>query len=172
VAVLLEVAEVLSLKPPTVDVELVFFDAEDMGRESHPEEYSRGAMAYARELRQNVFEHPVAGFLFDMVGDKDLDIHPEGLSASRASNLVALVWEGARATGARGFKEGVRYTLTDDHVPLIEAGLPTVDIIDFDYPAWHTQADRPDQVSPASLAQVSRVAAWLVYDSALARGPR
>ena len=111
----------------------------------------------------------MAVFLFDMVGDKNLEIHPEGLSATRAANFVDLVWDGARAVGATGFQPGVRYTLTDDHVPLLDAGVPAVDIIDFDYPAWHTQADRPDQVSPASLAQVARVAAWLVYDSPLAK---
>jgi hypothetical protein len=147
-------------------VELVFFDAEDQGREDHPEEYSRGALGYARRMGDS---RPTAAFVFDMVGDRDLAIHPEGLSSLRAASLVDLVWEGARATGARGFREGVRHTITDDHVPLLEAGLPAVDIIDFDYPAWHTQADRPDQVSAESLAEVARVAAWIVYDSPLAR---
>jgi hypothetical protein len=169
VAVLLEVAELLAKRPAPCDVQLVFFDAEDQGHEARPDEYSRGALGYAHRVGA---DRPVAVFLFDMVGDKDLDIHPEGLSASRASSLVDLVWEGARVVGATGFKPGTRHTLTDDHVPLLDAGIPAVDIIDFDYAAWHTQADRPDQVSPASLAQVARVAAWLVYDSALARGPR
>ena len=84
--------------------------------------------------------------------------------------LVALVLRAARATGARHFASDTRYSLTDDHIPLLDAGLPTADIIDFDYPAWHTHADTPDQVSPESLAEVARVASWLVYESPLARG--
>ena len=81
-----------------------------------------------------------------------------------------MVLAGARATGARGFRDQPRYRVTDDHVPLLEAGVPAVDIIDFDYPAWHTDRDRMDQVSAESLAEVARVAAWLVYASPLARG--
>lgn len=170
VAVLLEVAELLHAEPAPVAVELAFFDAEDLGSAAHPEEFSLGARAYARALAARPrAQWPVAGFLFDMVGDRDLAIHPEVTSAQRASSLVALVLEGARATGAKHFHPDPRYSLTDDHIPLLEAGLPTVDIIDFDYPAWHTLADTPDQVSPESLAEVARVAAWLVYDSPLAR---
>ena len=166
VAVLLEVAELLAKRPAQCEVQLAFFDAEDQGRPTRSEDYSRGAQGYAKRLGS---DKPVAVFLFDMVGDKDLDIHPEGLSSSKAASLVDLVWEGARVVGATGFKPGVRHTLTDDHVPLLDAGVPAVDIIDFDYPAWHTQADRPDQTSPQSLAEVARVAAWLVYDSPLAK---
>lgn len=170
VAVLLEVAECLSRRRAPVDVDLVFFDGEDMGRASHPAEFSLGSRAFASRLPPpGDPRRPVAAFLFDMVGDKDLDIRVEGTSAELASNLVALVLEGARATGARSFHKEVGYRLTDDHIPLLEAGLPAVDIIDFDYPAWHTRRDLPDQVSPGSLAEVARVAAWLVYRSPLAR---
>ena len=56
-----------------------------------------------------------------------------------------------------------------DHIPLNDAGLPAADILDFDYPAWHTHRDTPEQLSAASLAQAGRVAAWLVYASPLAR---
>lgn len=170
VAVLLEVAELMSRTAPKVGVDLVFFDGEDLGNAANGEDYSLGAKGYAARLPAVGAEgRPVAGFLFDMVGDKDLAIHAEGGSAARAANLVALVAEAAAATGARSFHREVRYTVIDDHVPLLDAGLPTVDIIDFDYPAWHTHRDTPDQVSPQSLAEVSRVAAWLVYRSALAR---
>jgi len=80
-----------------------------------------------------------------------------------------MVIAGAKATGAKGFFAAPRHRITDDHVPLLEAGIPAVDIIDFDYPAWHTHLDLPDQVSAASLAEVSRVAAWLIYESPLAK---
>ncbi len=171
VAVLLEVAELLHTRPAPVAVELAFFDGEDQGRATRPEEFSLGAAHYAAALAGRPRpEWPVAGFLFDMVGDRDLQIHPEVVSAQRAASLVSVVLAGARATGAKGFRSDPKYTLTDDHIPLLEAGLPTVDIIDFDYPAWHTHADAPDRVSAASLAEVGRLAVWLVYDSPLARG--
>lgn len=166
VAVLLEVAELLARRPAPVTVELVFFDGEDLGDAERPEQFALGSRGYARRLGE---AKPTAAFLFDMVGDRDLNIHAEAISASRAANLVALVNDGARATGARHFHPGVRHAVTDDHVPLLDAGVPAVDIIDFDYDAWHTTADLPDRVSAASLAEVARVAAWLVYESPLAR---
>ncbi|MCE9626588.1 MAG: M28 family peptidase [Candidatus Eisenbacteria bacterium] len=170
VAVLLEVAELMKQRAPKVGVDLVFLDGEDMGRPTEPDEYCRGSRGYALRLPLVGDDaRPVAGFLFDMVGDKDLGIWDEGNSATRATNLVDLVHEAARATGARHFHEGIKYTLIDDHVPLLDAGLPAVDIIDFDYPAWHTPRDLPDQVSAESLAEVSRVAAWIVFKSSLAK---
>ena len=66
----------------------------------------------------------------------------------------------------------MRWDVYDDHVPLLEAGIPAVDVIDFDYPAWHTTRDRVDRLSPESLAEVARVAEWLVYRSPLARPGR
>ncbi len=171
VAVLLEVAELMHRQAPPVTVDLVFFDGEDQGRAGDPQDFCLGAQHYAARLKETG-DLPTAAFLFDMVGDRDLEIHPEVQSSKRAANLVALVGDAARATGARHFKSDPRYAITDDHVPLLEAGVPAVDIIDFDYPAWHTHLDLPDRTSAASLAEVARVAAWIVYRSPLARAPR
>jgi len=168
VAVLLEVAELLHRAAPPVGVDLVFLDGEDQGLATEPEQFSLGARGYAARLpAPGTAGRPVAAFVFDMVGDRNLEIYPEIQSSQRAANLVAIVLEAARATGARHFHPTPRYGVTDDHVPLLEAGLPTVDIIDFDYPAWHTHGDLPDQTSEESLAEVSRVAAWIVYRSSL-----
>lgn len=167
VAVLLEVAEAMRRRAPPVGVDLVFFDGEDQGREGRSEEYSLGARAYAKRVPADPGSRPVAAFVFDMVGDRDLQIHPEVQSEARATNLVGIVLEAARATSARHFREEPLYTVSDDHVPLLEAGIPAVDIIDFDYAAWHTARDLPDQVSSESLAEVARVAAWIVYRSPL-----
>jgi len=164
VAVLLEVAEILSRRAPPCAVNLVFFDGEDMGRAESLHEFSLGARGYAARLETPL---PRAAFLFDMVGDRDLAIHPEATGAERASNIAQLVYEAARATGGGHFHPEPRYRLSDDHVPLLDRGVPAVDVIDFDYPAWHTRRDLPDQVSPESLAEVARVAAWLVYRSPL-----
>jgi len=170
VAVLLEVAELMHQRAPAVGVDLVFLDGEDFGRPTAPSEYCRGSRGYGRRLPPpGDAARPVAGFLFDMVGDKDLGIWDEANSAQRATNLVELVHEAAAATGAKHFHRGVKYTLIDDHVQLLDAGLPAIDIVDFDYPSWHTSRDLPDQVSAASLAEVAGVASWIVYRSALAR---
>jgi Zn-dependent M28 family amino/carboxypeptidase len=171
VAVLLEIAELMRRRPPPLPVDLVFFDGEDQGSANEPQGFCLGASHYARQLGP-VGEKPLAAFLFDMVGDRDLEIYPEVQSTKRAANLVALVLEAARATGARQFKSEPRYSITDDHIPLLDAGVPAVDIVDFDYPAWHTHRDLPDQTSPASLAAVARVAAWIVYRSPLTRAVR
>jgi glutaminyl-peptide cyclotransferase len=170
VAVLLEVAELMSRRAPPVGVDLVFFDAEDLGSSQAPGEFCLGSKGYAARLpAPGDPARPTAAFLFDMVGDRDLQVFIERNSSMRASSLTALVVEAARATGARSFHDEARWSLVDDHIPLLDAGLPAVDIVDFDYPAWHTHRDTPDQVSAASLAEVSRVAAWLVYRSPLAR---
>ena len=170
VAVLLEVAEVMQRQAPPVGVDLVFFDGEDLGTRSQPEHFCLGSKGYAARLpAEGDAARPVAAFLFDMVGDRDLGIYAERNSSDRAANLVALVMAGARVTGAHAFHSEVRWTIVDDHMPLNDAGLPCVDVLDFDYPAWHTHRDTPDQVSAASLAQVAGVANWLVYRSPLAR---
>lgn len=168
VAVLLEVAEMLAQRQPPRATQLVFFDGEDQGRPGSSEGYTRGAVGYAARLGT---PRPRAAFLFDMVGDRDLAIYPELNSVERASSVASMVLAAAEATGAKHFHPEPRYHLVDDHVPLLDAGVPAADIIDFDYPAWHTTADLPDQVAPASLAEVARVAAWLVYESPLARTP-
>jgi len=166
VAVLLEVAELLHGKPPPVGVDLAFFDGEDQGEAREPDQFCLGSREYARRLAPG---QVTAAFLFDMVGDRELEIHPERNSVRRASNLVAIVNQAARATGASAFKDDPRWELTDDHIRLLDAGLPAVDIVDFDYPAWHTHDDTPQHTSPESLAEVARVAGWLIYRSPLAR---
>lgn len=170
VALLLEMAELMHARAPRIGVDLVFFDGEDLGTRANPDGFCLGSKGYAARLPdRGDAARPVAAFLFDMVGGRGLHVYAERNSSERAANLVALVSEGARATGATAFHDEVRWNVIDDHIPLNDAGLPAVDILDFDYPAWHTHRDTPDQMSAASLAQVARVAAWLVYDSPLAR---
>ena len=164
VAVLLEVAELMSRRSPPVGVDLVLLDGEDQGRSPHAEQYCLGARFFAARLASGTAgeARPVAAFLFDMVGDRDLDIYPEVQSSERAANLVALVQDGVRATGARHFHTRPRYTLTDDHVALQKAGVHAIDVVDFDYPYWHTTEDTLDKVSAESLQIVGDVAVSLV----------
>lgn len=171
VAVLLEVAERMAKQPPPVGVDLVFFDGEDEGRASEPQEFCLGSRHYAASFRSvGESERPVAAFLFDMVGGKTARFTPDYQSSQRAANLVEMIAEATRATRARHFGTEVTHDLFDDHIPLLDAGIPAADIIDIDYPAWHTHLDLPDQLSAETLAEVSSVALWLVYRSPLATG--
>jgi Zn-dependent M28 family amino/carboxypeptidase len=62
--------------------------------------------------------------------------------------------------------------MLDDHIPFLEAGIPAADLIDFDYPYWHTVEDTPDKVSAQSLKAVGEtLLAWVnTYGSCLAQG--
>jgi glutaminyl-peptide cyclotransferase len=78
--------------------------------------------------------------------------------------LNAEIWSQAASLGYRQqFIPQYKYSMIDDHTPFLEAGIPAVDIIDFDYPYWHTTADTPDKVSPQSLQIVGEVIrSWLL----------
>ncbi len=100
-----------------------------------------------------------------MVGDKDLDLYYESNSHAAAPNLVERLWAGAAKVDAKAFVAQPRFSVFDDHAPFIEAGVPGIDVIDFDYPAWHTTKDDLDHVSAASLGQVGRTVLEYVYTS-------
>jgi hypothetical protein len=73
------------------------------------------------------------------------------------------VWTTAEEIGlGRIFRPRRGQYLTDDHIPLLRAGIHSIDVIDFDYPSWHTTSDTVDKVSAASLANVGRLALALV----------
>ena len=151
VAVLLEVARALKAHPPRQRVTIVLFDGEDYG-----------ATAEAMYLGSKHFAATYAGpevewgVLLDMVGDRDLRIRPERFSVRRAPGVVERVWAAAERVGAKGFVREPGPAILDDHVPLLERGIPCIDVIDFEYPYWHTVGDTPDKCSAASLGEVGR----------------
>ena len=157
VAVLLELAR--TLPSDTAPVWLVFFDAEDNGR-IEGWEWILGS----REFVKNNPVQPRAAIIVDMVGDADLNIYKE-----RNSNpdLTDEIWEVARELGYESnFIPEYKHSMIDDHTPFVEAGIPAVDIIDFDYPYWHTVQDTPDKVSAASLEAVGEtVRTWVIQQS-------
>jgi Iap family predicted aminopeptidase len=145
VAVLLELAR--TLPEDTVPTWLVFFDTEDNG---HIEgwDWILGSRAFVEEVEMN----PSAVVIIDMIGDADLNIHFE-----KNSNIEIRteIWNKAESLGyGNVFIPHEKFNMTDDHTPFLEAGIPAVDIIDFDYPYWHTTEDTPDKVSPSSLLAV------------------
>ncbi len=147
VAVLLELARTLPANAP--NVWLVFFDAEDNGR-IEGWDWILGS----REFVKNNPVQPRAVVIVDMIGDADLNIYKERNSNSA---LTDEIWEVAARLGYGDvFIPAYKYSMLDDHTPFIEAGIPAVDLIDFDYPYWHTLADTPDKVSAASLQAVGQ----------------
>jgi glutaminyl-peptide cyclotransferase len=166
-AVLLELARLFKEKNPDVGVVLLFVDGEDFGLT--PDEMLLGSKAFAMRWRDVM--KPVGGFskfdyaiLLDMIGDKDLQIHKEILSAQAAPRVVAKVWAAADALDyGKYFKPDKKYMIEDDHLPLLTAGIDCIDLIDFDYAYWHTLDDTVDKCSPESLKIVGDVLARVVY---------
>ncbi len=161
VAVLLGVADALKRRAPTVGVDLLFVDGEDYGDFADSTDVLIGSRWFA--AHQPAGYQPLYAVLFDMVGDKDLQIYQEGNSLAVAPEVVQRVWRvAADLRYERIFVPAARHTLTDDHVSLQRAGIHAIDVVDFDYPFWHTTEDTLDKVSAASLQIVGDVAVALV----------
>ena len=154
VAVLLEVARVLRKERPAIGVDLALFDGEDLGTETNPSGYFRGSTRFV-EWRGD--DRPIFVINIDMVGKRDLNLISEAISREQASNIVDLVWGEAQWLGIRNFRSGTGRRIFDDHVPFLNAGIPAINLIDFDFPEWHTTHDTPAVCSPASLEAVGRV---------------
>jgi hypothetical protein len=162
VALLLGVADALKAKSPTVGVDLLFVDGEDYGDfATDSNDVLIGSRYFASH--QPPGYQPLFAVLFDMVADKDQQFYYEGNSQTFAPEVVDRVWRTAADLGySRVFIPGVKPTLIDDHVALQKAGIHAIDVVDFDYPYWHTTDDTIDKVSAASLQVVGDVAVALV----------
>lgn len=143
VAVLLELARVLDERAP---VWLVFFDAEDSGR-IDGWEWVVGSDYFAKSLSSQL---PVV-VVVDMVGDADLRLCA---ASDSEMHLRDEIWDLGNYFGHPAFEERCTLGILDDHTPFVRLGFSAIDIIDFDYPYWHTTADTLDKVSAASLAQI------------------
>ena len=163
-AILLELAGLFASDPPPVGVDVLLVDGEDYGPDV--DDMLLGARHYAASLDD--VDRPVYGLLLDMVGDADPSFPLEAISAQYANVVMRKVWRAAERLGYRDyFPRSVGQRLVDDHVPLIEAGLPTANLIDFTYGPgnrfWRTPDDTPDRVSAATLTIVGEVVAELIY---------
>lgn len=164
IAVLLELARMFKETPPPIGVDILFTDGEDYGdsnRDGNNSLYSLGAKHFAK--MKSPHYSPQFGILLDMVGDRDLQIPLEQHSMQYAPQILNLIWNTAEEIGVPNFLNVPGEMVVDDHLPLNEAGISTVDIIDFQYPYWHTLQDTPDKCSPQSLEAVGSVLAALIY---------
>jgi hypothetical protein len=162
VALLLGVADELKRQPPKIGVDLLFVDGEDYADFTKtPNDVLIGSRYYAAHPAPG--PQPLYAVLFDLIADKDLQIYQEGNSLVGAPEVVDLVWSTAKELGYAGTFIGTpKHTLIDDHLELQKAGIRAIDVVDFDYPYWHTKDDTIDKVSAASLQIVGNVAVALV----------
>lgn len=166
-AILLQLAGLLQQTAPPLGVDLLFVDGEDYGDYGEGD-MLLGAKRYAAQLPPPGQGRPIYGVLLDMVGDVDPRFPVEPTSVQMAQPVVRKVWGAARRLGyARFFPDAVGGGVGDDHIPLLEANLPTVDVIDFSYGPgnswWHTPDDTPEHVSATTLAMVGQVVTELIY---------
>ena len=166
-SVLMELAKIFSLNNPPIGIDLVFFDAEDVGISGKPRTYAMGSEYFSKNLP---IKKPENAIIIDMVGDKYLQIPIERFSYQTNPKLVKEIWRLADELNLSAFEYRIGFEIYDDHVPLWEnAQIPAIDIIDFDYPNlfsnhWHTQNDIPENCSPQSLQQVGTLLLNYIYD--------
>ncbi len=160
VAVLLEIAKIISQKEPKWGVDIILFDGEDYGPEGELDKFCLGSKYFAKNKGEY---KPEFGILLDMIGDRDLNIYKEQYSNRYAKNIVDLVWNTAQKLKIDCFNDSTKYFVYDDHIPLLEVGIPCIDLIDFDYPYWHTTQDTPDKCSPESLQKIGEVLVEILY---------
>ena len=150
VAVLLELARTLDKERLKNEVWLTFFDAEDNGRLDGWE-----FIAGSTEMASRLTVTPEMVVIADMIGDRDQQIYKEQNSTPE---LVTKIWDIAARLGYdEVFLPTAKWAILDDHTPFLQRGIPAVDLIDFDYPYWHTTQDTTDKVAPESLERVGRV---------------
>jgi Zn-dependent M28 family amino/carboxypeptidase len=166
VALLMEIAHHLKSSPTPWGIDLVLFDGEELVYDRTGELFL-GSAEFARQYRNarrtgKSRDTYVCGIVLDMVGDRDLRIPREPYSQRFAGRLQQELWAVARKLGVVAFVDEMGPEVRDDHLSLNAEGIPTVDIIDFEYPDWHLASDLPDKCAPQSLEAVGRVVtAWL-----------
>ena len=170
VAVLMELADSVAELKGSVGVDFVLFDAEEYVFEERRDSYCLGSLFFARQYAGSRKAGTISyayrcGVILDMVGDRNLTIWQEQQSVDWHDTrpVVESIWATAKQLQIQEFVPRPKYLINDDHVPLrMTGGIPTCDIIDFDYPHWHTTQDIPENCSAHSLGLVGRVIlSWL-----------
>jgi len=153
-AFLIELARVLKARRNPLTMELLFLDGEEAVIEWQGNDHTYGSRHYvANARRDGSLASLKAMILVDMIGDRDLQIKRD---LNSTPWLTDLIWAAAQKDKQTAFRNE-RTQIEDDHQPFVEAGVPSVDIIDLEYPAWHTPQDTLDAVSARSLQVVGDV---------------
>ena len=162
---LLELARVIGQHPNlAAKIELVFFDGEEAYDHFSETDGLYGSRYFARQLQGSGVKQFRGGILFDMVGDRSLDVT---LPADSPPEIARDIFAAAEALKLRSYFTYLDREMIDDHSPLNAIGIPTIDVIDFDYPWWHTAGDTIDKISPKSLQIVGSVALYYLSEFAI-----
>ena len=155
-AFLIEMARALKGRRNTFTIELIFFDGEEATlRDWSGTDHTYGSQDYVDAGRKaGTLSGMKALVLVDMIGERS----PQFLRESSSTPwLTEIIWSTARRLGHGAIFVNADRPVDDDHVPFLKAGVPATDIIDLDYPAWHTAADTLDQTAARSLQIVGDV---------------
>ncbi len=162
VALFIALGDALKKTPPSQGVDLLFVDGEDYGSFDAGADVLIGSKYFAAHPPEPNYK-PIFGVLWDMIGDSDLRIGKEGYSVQQAPEVVDRVWAKAAELGyGRIFVDENQGPITDDHVPLLQAGMRVIDVIDLEYPHHHRPTDTLDKISARSLSIVGEVAEALL----------
>jgi Zn-dependent M28 family amino/carboxypeptidase len=154
-AFLLELARVLKARRHALTIELLFLDGEEAVVDWVGDDNTYGSRHYVATARKDGSLASIKAFvLVDMIADRDLQLTRE---LNSTPWLDALFREAANRQKLGPHFNGPAMALEDDHLPFLKAGIPSVDLIDFDFPAWHTAGDTLDVVSARSLQVVGDV---------------
>ncbi|MDQ6655941.1 MAG: M28 family metallopeptidase, partial [Verrucomicrobiota bacterium] len=162
----LEMARIFALRPELAGkVELVFFDGEEAYVSFTATDGLYGSRYFAKQLvKEGIAKQFDGCVLFDMVGDRDLDIT---LSRDTPAQMAGDIFAAAEALKVRRHFTYAPSEILDDHAPLQAIGISSIDLIDFDYPPWHTAEDTMDKLSAESLQIVGAVATRYLLDGPL-----
>lgn len=154
-AAVLELARVLKDRPRPFTLEFLFFDGEEAFVEWSATDSTYGSRYYVEHARKTgTLAGIKALILLDMIGDRDLNIRREEHSTRW---LTDIVWTTAHRLGHQRHFLNETTPIEDDHLPFLQAGVPAIDIIDLDYPPWHTADDTLENVSAESVKIVGDV---------------
>jgi len=152
---MLEMARQLCGKKHGISVWIAFLDGEEALVEWTDLDSTYGSRQMAAKLKvANELRFVKAAILADMIGDRDLAIKRESQSTTW---LTDLVWNTAKRLGYEKHFVSETQSISDDHIPFLKRGVPAVDLIDYDYPPWHTPGDTLDKVSARSIGIVGHV---------------
>lgn len=172
VGVLLELARLMGAEAPQIGVDLLFVDAEDAGTSGDDTSWALGSQYWVKHMPYGATEPmPEYAVLLDMVGGRDAVFPKEMFSEANCRALTSKVWSLARRIGLESrFPDAVGGAINDDHLPLLRAGIPAIDIIETNHPqtgsfnpTWHTMQDNLQNIDRRTLGDVGRLVTTLIY---------
>ena len=150
------------IKLKNIGVDILLVDAEDMGRPGHPYEWGLGTQSFVKQYKGKL---PKNAICVDMIADKNPIFKIEKFSYNNAKDLVFEIWELANNLGHKEFVWQLGPAIYDDHVYYHQGtAVPSIDIIDFDFPQWHTIDDTIENCSPKGLFIVGDVLINFIYN--------